>query len=169
MVDQYNTELEREKRPVFLKVLCILTFISTGGSILMSMMRLSVGPFTYEEVLEQKAGMQEAITDFDKMGADFWVDYMQSVMRFSVQANDNHNLVMFLALLVASVGFIGALMMWRGQKIGFHLYIVYNIIGIASVYLYASMANIHSLNTIISVLFALLFILMYSRNLKWMR
>lgn len=169
MTDQITSESEPGKRPIFLKVLCILTFISTGGSILVSMSRIATGPFTYEEMTEQKADMQKLITDFEEVGADYWVNYMESVKRFSVQANDNHNLVMFLALMVASVGFVGALMMWRGQKIGFHLYIVYCIIGIAAVYLYASAANIHSLNTMVSAVFALLFIFMYSRNLKWMR
>jgi len=169
MTEIDNSQFEEEKRPVFLKVLCILTFISTGGSVLMSMLRLSTGPYTYDEMLDQKVRMQESIADFEKVGADYWVEYMQSVLRFSEQANNSHNLVMFLSLLVASVGFIGCLMMWRGQKLGFHLYIIYNIVGILSVYSYASLNNVHSLNTIISVVVALLFILMYSRNLKWMK
>lgn len=169
MTEFENSEIERGKRPVFLKVLCILTFISTGGSILLTFMKLSMGAFTKEEMIEQKAQFQEAIVLYEKAGADYWVEYMQSMIRFSEQANNNHYLVMTLALLVSGAGLLGAIMMWKGQKLGFHVYIVYNIIGILSVYAYASMANIHSLNTIIGVLLSLLLILLYSRNLKWMR
>lgn len=169
MTEIENSDIAQGKRPTFLKVLCILTFISTGGSILISMLKFFAGPFTKEEMLDQKVQMQESIIEFDKLGADYWVEYMESVLRFSEQANNNHYIVMSLALLTATVGFIGALMMWRGQKLGFHLYIVYNIIGILAVYAYASMENIHSLNTMIGVAMSLIFILMYSRNLKWMR
>lgn len=159
---------ERGKRPSFLKVLCILTFVVTGFGILTSVTALMAGPASDQYINKERAKMAQSATQMDELGAPAMADWLSSTSRFMVDANNNHYVSNSSQLLIAVLGLMAALRMWAGYKIGFHLYIGYCLMGILLMYTYASPANIHYLTVILSLLFSLLFIFMYSRNLKWM-
>jgi hypothetical protein len=162
-------EEQRPPRPGFLTVLCVLSFISTGLSLISGLVSLVLGPSTEEQMLEAKVEMTRAIGDLKDAGMASWVDLMEKLQAMSEQINDNFYLASTLSLLTVIIGFYGVIKMWKGFKIGFHLYIGYCLLSIVTLYIYVSPSNIPSWIVIFNLLFSGLFIFLYSRNLKWMR
>jgi hypothetical protein len=69
---------------------------------------------------------------------------------------------------VLLIGLLGALMMWQAKKLGFHLYIGYSLLAIIQIYFFVSPSDVPSFVVIWGLLMSVLFVFMYSRNLKWM-
>jgi hypothetical protein len=160
---------ENTPRPKFLTVLCILTFISTGMSLVSGLYNLLfVGKQSQEAMLETKVAMAESISELKNLGMSSLVDMMEKIDRMSIEINDNFYLASMISLVTVGIGLFGAFKMWNGFKIGFHLYIVYNLLIVGAIYLYVSPGNIPTFVVIFNVFFSALFVFMYSRNLKWM-
>lgn len=165
-LDQTGTP--EAKRPTFLKVLCILSFISIGFSTLSTVGSLIGGPEDEETMIEQKAAMMESTAELRETGMNALADIMDQIQRMSESLNDHFYAMTVTSLMIVIIGFIGVLFMWKGRRLGFHLYIVYNLIGLGNLYLFVSPADVPTFAVIWSLLLSTIFILMYSRNLYWM-
>ncbi len=106
MEEQNNTEVQESgevqenKRPVFLTVLCILTFIATGLGLLFGVIGLVA------------AGAIEAYAQYLPMGTGISI----------------FETIIFIVLVAASL--YGAILMWKLQKLGFYIYAGVNIIAL---------------------------------------
>ena len=127
---------EQKKRPKFLLVLCILTFISTGFEFLGSLLKLVSGPLNNDQMQSQLVSFQEEIDKMKEIGADSFVDSMQTSIRMFKQVNENHYLAAFISIIVCVLGAYAALRMFKGYRLGFHLYIIYSILSFVSIYAY---------------------------------
>lgn len=169
-MDTLDNINEEEQRPRFLTVLCILTFISTGFSIVAGLYNLVfIGKKSEEAMLDAKVEMAQAIDQLREVGMTSLVDMMEKIERMSVEVNNNFYLSSLITLLTVGIGLFGAFKMWKGFKIGFHLYIIYNLLAVGAIYLYVSPGNIPSFIIIVNVILSAVFVFMYSRNLKWMK
>jgi hypothetical protein len=94
---------------------------------------------------------------------------IEKIERMLVTLNDHFftNQLVTISLLI--LGLLGVLFMWQGKRLGFHLYILYSISAAIQYYLFVSPADIPSFLIIWNVLISGVFVLLYSRNLKWMR
>jgi hypothetical protein len=90
---------------------------------------------------------------FNKMNEAFMDSYMA------------YHTVLFL---VFSIGVASVILMLKRNKLGFHLYISYSILGSGHMYLFASPSIIPTPLIVISLLISGLFIFFYSRFLSWM-
>lgn len=100
----------QKKRSDLLTVLCILTFIGSGTSMLANgFLFLTIEPV--KQLLEQQSTYLFLGTEID--------------MGFLLEINPVFFLLQSLALLVS---IIGATQMWQLKKIGFHLYTVSQIV-----------------------------------------
>jgi hypothetical protein len=160
---------EQKKRPKFLLVLCILTFISTGFEFLGSLLKLVSGPLNNDQMQSQLVSFQEGIDKMKEIGADSFVDSMQTSIRMFKQVNENHYLAAFISIIVCVLGAYAALRMFKGYRLGFHLYIIYSILSFVSIYAYVSIGNVPTNYVLFGSAISLVFILLYSRNLKWMQ
>ena len=160
---------EDEKRPSFLTAICVLSFITIGSNLIFGFIGLFSGPQSDEELLQAKVDLAKTSSELKTAGLESWVDVMDQLDRMTVEINDSFYLASILGLIVALIGLFGVLKMWQGMKMGFHLYIIYSLISVVSVYLYVSPANIPSFVIIFNLLISGLFIFMYSRNLHWMK
>jgi hypothetical protein len=97
------------------------------------------------------------------------VDFMDNMMLMTQKLNDHFYGVLAVSILTIVVGFFGVLSMWRGSKLGFHLYIIYSLIGTAHVYIFVSPSIVPSLMIYTNLGLSAIFVFMYSRNLKWMK
>lgn len=167
-MENENIQVE-EKRPTFLTVLCILTFISTGMNILTSLFQLISGPSSEEELLQERVELTKAASELQDTGMDALAQMMEQVMAMTADIQANFYIAMTVALIAPILGLLGALKMWKGQKLGFHLYIIYNLLAIGGIYLYVSPQNIPSISIIFGLIFSGIFVFMYSRNLHWMK
>jgi hypothetical protein len=160
---------EHPKRPTFLKVLCILTFISTGLAAIGVLIQLMSGKMSPEQLEAFKVKNAEQIALFNEWGWDFLVELTEQSEPMMMDVQANFYLVVAIGAITTFLGLFGALQMWKGRKIGFHLYIVYNLISISSVYTYTSPANVPMESLIIGLIISGGFIFMYSRNLHWLK
>ena len=158
-----------EKRPNFLKVLCILTFISSGLGIISTIFQLLFGPKSEEIMRIEKVALASQISEMKDLGIDLMVDMLDKIGNMSHQLNENFYLAHLIGLLTASLGLYSALKMWQGFKFGFKLYTLYSLLAVIGTYLYISPSNIPSFVIIFNLLFSALFIFLYSRNLHWMK
>ena len=171
-MEQDSTQLDMDdarKRPKYLTVLCILSFISIGLALLTGFFNLVSGPSSEEQIKEMQVLMTDSANEMENIGADWLADMMSKGQGMAIDVNDNFYLASFVTIAYLLLGLLGVLKMWKGQAKGFHLYITYCLLSVISMYLYISPANISTFSVVINLMFSGLFILMYSRNLKWMR
>lgn len=159
---------QEEKRPTFLVVLCILTFINTGLNILTSLVQLISGPTSDEQLLAERVELTKATNEMKDSGMDALAGVMDQMQAMTADIQANFYIAMTVALVAPLLGLFGALKMWRGERLGFHLYIIYNLIAVGGIYLYVSPQNIPSIAIIFGLLLSGLFVFLYSRNLHWM-
>ena len=160
---------KEEKRPTLLTVLCILTFVSIGINMLTLLVQLVAGPSSEEEILAERVELSRAISQMQDAGMDGIAQMMEQFMAMTAQIQENFYFAMAISLVTYLVGFFGVLKMFQGEKIGFHLYIVYNLLSIGGIYLYVSPNNIPSMSIIFGLILSGAFIFMYSRNLSWLK
>jgi hypothetical protein len=159
---------EKEPRPSFLTVLCILSFISIGLALSSGFMGLISGPMSEDMILEQKKQWAKMSDELRSVGADGFVQILDQFSRMLDSLAANHYGNTIATILVHLIGIIGVIFMWQGRKNGFHLYIVYSILSILQLYLFVSPADIPTIMVVVNLLISGLFIFLYSRNLKWM-
>lgn len=169
MSEEIDNVGEEKQRPGFLTTICVLSFISIGSNLIFGLIGFLSGPQSDEELLDAKVALAKSSSDLKSAGLDSWVDVMDQLNRMTVEINDSFFLASVLGLIVAVIGLFGVLKMWQGMKLGFHLYIIYSLISVVSIYLYVSPANIPSFIIVFNLLISGLFIFMYSRNLHWMK
>lgn len=167
--NEYANGGEQKKRPVFLTVLCILTLVWAGIGFFGTLMMLVRGVRTNlamqkETDLFLKAADQMRDSGFDSLGK-----YYEQTADMGVQLNQSAYGYASLLMVAVLLGIFGAILMLLGKKLGFHFYIVYTMLGMIAPYLFASSDSIPVANTILSAFFGLLFVFMYSRNLRWLK
>lgn len=165
--DQYNED-QTPARPTFLKVLCILSFISLGFGALSSISSVFSGPQTDEQMLEAQVEMSKSIDQMKELGANGFVHFFEQMQGLLVDTNDHHTLATLVGIFVIALGFFAVLRMWQGYRMGFYLYLAYSLAGAFSVYIYVSPAHVPMAIPIIALVLSAIFILLYSRNLHWM-
>ena len=82
---------------------------------------------------------------------------------------ENFQLYIFLLLLISALGLYGAFKMFKGYKLGFHLYIAYSFLSLIQYYFVVSPSEIPMFMLLANGLISLFFILMYARHLHWMK
>lgn len=166
-MDIDNAQRE-EKRPTLLLVLCILTFINTGLTIITSLVQLVAGPSSEEQMLAEKVQLTKSANELKDAGMDAFAGLIEQMMAMTADIQANFYMAMTVAFVAPLLGLFGALQMFQGKKLGFHFYIIYNLISVGGIYLYVSPQNIPSISIIFGLLLSGLYIFLYSRNLYWM-
>ena len=135
------------KRPVFLTVLCILTFIYSGTQLFSNLLYAFFYALFHEQVMQ---AMQEVAKIFKLPGLDLLRELSP---------------VFFLISGILYAGaFVGAFLMMRLKKTGFHIYTIFQIL-----LFLCQMYFMHQSSPVTGEsLFSALFITLYSLNLKSM-
>lgn len=160
---------EGNKRPQGLKILCILTFVSAGLSFLSSIFNLIGGPISPEVMEEQKVEMFKMIDELKSLEMTSFVTMLEQVQRMTESINAHFFAVSMVSIAVISTGLYGAWMMWNGKKIGFHLYIIYSLFSVIQLYFFVSPADIPTIVVVWNLILAAVFVILYSRHLKWLK
>lgn len=163
-----NSE-ERGPMPELLKVLCILTFISTGLNALFGIINIASGPQSEDFVIEQQIAMAKQKGLMEDVDMPYFANFFDQMSNVIVERNENFYFASIVDLMTVVIGFFGALLMFRGRKIGFHLYIIYSLLSVGGIYLYISAENVSSLIIISNLVMSGAFVFMYSRSLNWLR
>lgn len=161
---------ESNKRPVFLTVLCILSFVTIGFGLMSSILALINGPVSGEMMDESLTDMYAMLSFYEEQGLTFMVDFIQKTIDSSYYLNnETFYLNQALGFIGLVVGLIGVVFMFQQKKIGYHLYIIYSILPVITLYLVLPLELISTVFIVVSLFFSGIFCLLYGLNLKHMR
>ena len=167
-----NSIIEK-KRPAFLLVLCILTFVASGFGIFMGLLSLT----GFNDVQSTLSSSSQGMDPFsESVFESMDLDGMQKIQ-------DSVNLI---GLLASVLCLAGALLMFKMKKIGFLPYVLGHIAAVYAGYLSIEliqkmaavmpiaaagdmMSMIGSATMIFSIIIAIAFIIMYGVNLKHLK
>jgi hypothetical protein len=168
-IENSDFQPEEVKRPTLLTVLCVLSFISIGFSFLGNFSALLSGPLPIDELEKVIADSMNLVARLQDAGSSDLSKTLELVIRTQEYINSNfypHTLITLIGLIT---GFIGVFFMFKGRKNGFHFYIVYNILSIVGIYVSVPASEVPTIMIVSNMIFSAIFILLYSRNLSWMK
>jgi len=166
---------EPATRPTLLTVLCILTFIGSGWSIISNIWAYSKAKETAQAFSKNIIHSQDSLTNKDSVSLNqnrknknvFGEKMMRSVSK--LMTVDNIRKAAIGTLIASLFTLTGALMMWWLNRKGFYLYILGVIIGLLiPFYLYGGNLVAVGISSATGF-FGLVFIAMYALNLKSMK
>lgn len=170
MSEVLEQEDRREKRPVFLTVLGILSFVNIGWSLISNLFSLFRGPMNEDEMELYKVQVTKSINEIKGTGGMEWFeDLMRSTIDMVESTNAHHTMNVLSGMLILLIGLAGVVFMLKGRKIGFHVYIIYSFIASVQIYLFVAPSLLSNAIVIMGLLLSGIFVLLYGLNLKWMR
>lgn len=170
MSEVLEQEERREKRPVFLTVIGILSLINIGWALLTNFFSLIGGPMNEEELEEAKIEVTKSINQVrGTEGMEWFEDFMRSIIDMIESTNANHTMNVLTGLLILLIGLVGVIFMLKGRKLGFHVYIIYSFLASVQIYLFVSPSLLSNMIVILSLFLSGIFVLLYGLNLKWMK
>ncbi|MGV3630386.1 MAG: hypothetical protein ACO1O6_04240 [Bacteroidota bacterium] len=151
--------------PVFLKVLCILTFVGAGLYSLVYLFNM----INFESSIKQLEASQEILSSTNNPFGD---------MSGLIAATKKWGMLSYILGFAGCIlCLVGALMMWKLKKIGFYIYVAGQIIPFIGSFLMMSassgsgefMGAVSTISVVFAILFSVAFIIMYGVNLKHLK
>jgi len=156
-----------KKRPTFLTVLCILTFVWSGGY---GILNQTYQYLTFEKTYPGKAAQfSELLEQMEDAGNDSGMMYESIQMSQYVLEKTavNLDMISLTNIFFAILSVLGAFLMFRMQKNGFYLYAGANLFWmLVPVALIGTEIGMTAIISTIAI--AVLFIILYGVNLKHM-
>ena len=138
-------------RPVFLTVLCILSFIAAGLALL-----------GYITLITVMGAVTAGASALEGMSAEAGAAMSQAVSTGpSAAMTWAYIIIGFVTVLVS---LFGVIKMWKLQKMGFFLYVGATVVSIIMSLVYSGFAG-----GMMSIIFGALFIVLYGLNLKHLK
>jgi hypothetical protein len=147
-----------KEMPGMLNTLTILTFIGCGLGYIMSVWGyIQSTPEKLAQAQEQRAKMEDG---------SFGAKMLDSSIQMGQINLDNKNLLLIVNLVCITLCLVGALQMRKLKKPGYYLYVAGEL---APVVLMAGLVgSLTGFSMIFSAAFALLFVILYATQLKYM-
>jgi hypothetical protein len=149
-MEQTTTTAVTAKRPTFLTVLCILSFVAAGISIVASVLG-----FVGMQAAEGMMGSVEA--SMENMSTLPGMEEAAALWQYA-------KLLLIVGVGCTVLALVGVIMMWKLKKTGFYLYTAAQLIGIIVPVVLVGMVGMSWLGLV----FSIAFIVMYGLNLKHM-
>lgn len=157
------------KRPGFLTVLCILSFITLGFSSLSFLLSLFSAAPTGPEIEKMVSTYIQQANDMRAQNLIGFAELMEKMAEMTRQLMENYDLQKLYTGIILFLGVFGVWNMWQGRKRGFHFYVSYSIMSVALYYMLCDAAVVPIFIPIVSGIISLIFIVLYSMNLKHMK
>jgi hypothetical protein len=168
-MENLEFEDEKPKRPNFLVVLAVLSYISIGLGLLATLFTLISGPSSIEQIEQEEAQLYESIQQMEEAGMDDIVQIFETSAQQAVYINNevfySFNILNLISLIL---GFMGVFLMMKLKKVGFHLYVAYSLLPIIISYALIPMNLIIGASIITAVILSAIFCVLYGLNLKHM-
>ena len=157
------------KRPTFLTVLCIITFVVSGYHLIMAIVGLfskkSFDPGQWQDISNQ---MAEAMAGTDASSQEMAGRIMEAMSSMMQVGIENAITLGLVAIAASALSILGAYFMLQLKKIGYYTYIIAKVIGVL-IPLIIFGANIITIMMYgMIALIGVLFIILYGINRKYM-
>jgi hypothetical protein len=164
-----------EKRPKFLLVISILSFVNIGMTVLTSLFGVLGGKPSAEELEAAKlqfANSQEqleTLAQSEKVDMSYWSEILTKLEIMSDNMYANFVTYNGLILLISIFALLAVYLMLTGKKLGFHLYIGYCFLYIIQSYFFTTPSDVPTFVIVLNALYGGIWVYLYARNLKWMK
>jgi hypothetical protein len=158
-MEQQNAAGAPAKRPTFLTVLCILSFIAAGFAIIGYITAITLMGAATAVVSAADEAMEVAS---DSLGASY--SEMSAAMDQAMSSGPSMGLTwayVIIGFVCTLVGLYGVIKMWKLKKVGFYMYTGASVVSMI-------MGIVYSGFGVMAVIFPIAFIVMYGLNLKHM-
>lgn len=159
----------KPKRPTFLKVLCILSYISLGFAGIGLIITLLNGKPNPSEVEKGHTELIKMANELRGQKQTWLAGMLEQTADLATYQQANYWPLVGINAIVVLTGFLGVSYMWRGRKVGFHFYIIYCLISAGGLYLIAPANVIPAFTTISGLFVSGIFVLLYGLNLKHLK
>jgi hypothetical protein len=154
---------EKPPRSTFLTVLCTLTFIGSGWSVLSNTFSL----ITHD--IDKLVRQVEITSRLMEQGGTWWSYMLSSSVEVLLVMAEHGKEILAFSLLLNLLSLAGAFEMFRLRRRGLLLYAVAQLLAPFILPCYAGFSWIVTAGFSLSVLFSLVFILLYASHLRQMR
>lgn len=159
LYDTPKPEETAPKRPTFLTVLCILTFIGSA----LALVSAIYGYFTVQASAAMFDTSMQGIDGVDQTGM---MSELQNTMKKAV---DNALPNLIIGVLCALLCLFGAIQMWKQLKMGFYIYCVGELVPPIAGFFLGAGGMIGSIGVIVGLVLAGVWVTLYAVNLKHMK
>jgi hypothetical protein len=160
---------ELSKRPQGLMILLVLTFINTGSSIFFGLLTVLFFKPTAADLKKERLDMAKSIVELKEVGLNSLVDLLEREQAMTEALNDYFIETNVVNIVIALLGATSAYFMLKRNQLGFHGYIIYNLLASGSIYFFISPSLIPSVILIVNLCISLVFVLLYARHLPWIK
>ncbi|HEV8080539.1 MAG TPA: hypothetical protein VGP43_07500 [Chitinophagaceae bacterium] len=159
------------QRPVFLKVLCILTFIGSGYGIINGVVTYFKANDISKFVTEVKAEMKNKISKKKKTNDTISVSFAGNVVNnMSAMATPDNLRKMAIGTVISSIlCLLGAILMWNLRKVGFYIYVIGTILIIVLPFYLFGINFLTNLSVGAQGFIGIIFVIFYAMNIKSMK
>lgn len=158
----------KNERPVFLTVLCILTFIGAGLTLIGQLISLATKPLVEASTVMVEESMTDAMDAFSSSSSGF-SSLIESFMGQGMKALENYTELILVRVIGTLVLLFGALLMWKLKKTGFFLFVGGKAFIIIAVFIIMGATGMAFLSVVGTLFVAIAFSIMYAVNLKHMQ
>ncbi|MES2132631.1 MAG: hypothetical protein V4506_09785 [Bacteroidota bacterium] len=151
--------VEAPKRPTFLTVICILTFIGSALAIISAI-------YGYFTISQSAAVFNTTLGSTEGLDQTGMMSELQSTMQKAVE-NALPNLI--IGVVCALLCLFGAIQMWKQVKMGFYIYCVGEIVPPIAGFILGAGGMVGSVGAIFGVVVAAVWVILYAVNLKHMK
>lgn len=169
MTEEINSEqiVEATKRPTFLTVLCIITFIWSGYTVLTSLTEIFTdNSFDQEEWQEISIQVSESMDQADSQAQEMMEMAMDAVASTIEAGIENAMLLGIIGFLAAGLSFFGAFQMFKLKKMGYYIYILSKVVGVFVPLMILGVNLITGIMYGVGLLIAVVGIILYGVNSK---
>lgn len=150
---------EPKKRPEMVNVLTILTFVGSGIAIISAIYNFFNAEHAYQKLLDSRESFERMPDTFKKLVGPDPIEMARRSM-------ENRIPLTLLSLVAAVLCIVGAIQMRKLLKQGFYVYLIGEILPYIS---YAIFIGSFGLPIIFSMIFGLVFIILYATQLKHLK
>jgi membrane-associated HD superfamily phosphohydrolase len=150
-------------------VLLVLTWVNTLFSIVTAFFTLIFMRPSAQDLEQEKLEMAQSIVELKKLGMDSFVSLLERLQAMTEAMQPYFIQSNLVNIMVLACGAVAAWFMYRRNQLGFHLYIIYNLASVGSIYLFISPSLIPSVIILVNSLLSLVFVLLYAKHLPWLK
>lgn len=166
LVDNHN----EQPRPMALLVTAILSYVGMGYSLLQNLISWMRGPLNEQELEQLEVEFSKSMNQAGSLdGGDVVKDLLAEMEMMTATLNNHHTLNVMTGIVFILLGLAGVTLMLKQRKIGFHMYIIYSFLASVQIYFFLKPSLLTNTMVILSLIISAIFILLYSRSLKWMK
>jgi hypothetical protein len=167
----FDNEIITPQRPVFLKVLCMLTFIGSGYNIINSAVTYFKADAISKIFVDVRSEMDKDLSEKKNAKDTGEVKLVTNIMNTASEISTPENLrkTAIANFATSIICLTGAILMWKLRRTGYYLYVLGTIIGIIIPFYLFGANFLTNISAGVMGFIGILFVIFYAMNLKSMK